>query len=150
MTRKRKLTTSPGNVIRTFSEYEAVQLSKDWLSVFGKNRHGVNSEDFLWHIFSGGHYPSLEQDAAIQAYDEQPELEVIALSNDLRQALLVDQRPTTSSLSDFYVFPPSFAWTMAFTHEAGSLGPYFARHPNYVDLNLKAQHRELARQKGWR
>ena len=149
MTRKRSLTTSPGNVLRTFSEDEAVQLSKDWLSVFGKNRNGVNSESFLWHIFSGGRYPSLEQDEALHAYDKQPELEVIALSNDRRQALLVDQRPTTSSLSDFYVFPPSFAWTMAFTHEAGWLGPYFAQHPDYVDLNRKAQEKEFARQKGW-
>jgi len=48
------------------------------------------------------------------------------------------------------------AWTMAFTHEDGWLGPYFAKHSQYSKLNqenidqiAKAQAIEQARQKGW-
>jgi hypothetical protein len=45
---------------------------------------------------------------------------------------------------------------MAFTHEDGWLGPYFARHASYQGLNaenlakiLKAKKAEEARLKGW-
>jgi hypothetical protein len=48
------------------------------------------------------------------------------------------------------------AWTMAFTHEDGWLGPYFARHASYQNLNAenlamirKAKKAEEARLKGW-
>jgi len=48
------------------------------------------------------------------------------------------------------------AWTMAFTHEEGWLGPYFAYHPKYKSLNVenekkieKEQQKEDAREKGW-
>jgi hypothetical protein len=60
-----------------------------------------------------------------------------------------DVLPASSSWSDYYVFPPDFAWTMAFTHEAGWLGPYFARHPDYERLHRKAQKAAVAREKGW-
>jgi hypothetical protein len=46
---------------------------------------------------------------------------------------------------------------MAFTHEAGWLGPYFAKHEQYATLNSdnqakirKAKEAELANLKGWR
>ena len=67
------------------------------------------------------------------------------------------QRPTNCYLSDWYVFPENFAWTMAFTHEDGWLGPYFARHERFSELNRenemkmrKAREAEAARLKGWR
>jgi hypothetical protein len=46
---------------------------------------------------------------------------------------------------------------MAFTHEDGWLGPYFARHERFSELNRenemkirKAREAEVARLKGWR
>lgn len=57
---------------------------------------------------------------------------------------------------DFYVFPSNLAWTMAFTHEDGWLGPYFARHRNFTELNKanlekirKLHQAEAAHLKGW-
>lgn len=59
-------------------------------------------------------------------------------------------------MADCLVFPPNFAWTMAFTHEDGWLGPFFATHPNVDRLDAAnlaqiRKQRELveARAKGW-
>ena len=48
------------------------------------------------------------------------------------------------------------AWVMAFTHEEGWLGPYFAKHPKYTTLceeNARLVEKERkkaeAKQKGW-
>jgi hypothetical protein len=45
---------------------------------------------------------------------------------------------------------------MAFTHEEGWLGPYFARHPAFARLNVenvaavrKAEEAAVAKLKGW-
>ena len=45
---------------------------------------------------------------------------------------------------------------MAFTHEEGWMGPYFAKHENYETLKLKNEKQieknkqiEIAKQKGW-
>ena len=45
---------------------------------------------------------------------------------------------------DYCVFPANLAWTMAFTHEDGWLGPYFARHPDYEALTRQAARQQLA------
>ncbi len=38
---------------------------------------------------------------------------------------------------DCYVFPKNLAWSMAFTHESGWLGPYFSKHKNYSQLQKR-------------
>jgi hypothetical protein len=35
---------------------------------------------------------------------------------------------------DFHVFPKNFAWSMAFTHEDGWIGPKFFKHVKYEQL----------------
>jgi len=150
MKRPRLLTVSPGRIVRTFSEEEARRLADDWLSVFGKNSRGANTDAFLWHVFSGARYPSVEGTQAITEYQDQVGDQFIVLSNDRKHAVLTDLLPSSASSYDYYVFPPSFAWTMAFTHEVGWLGPYFARHPNYTELDRKAREAAHAREKGWR
>ena len=156
MTRKIVLTVTPGNVVRLFSEEEAAQLATLWISTFGKGHKKLQHEQFLWHIFSGGHYPATEGDLALKQYSAQIGTEFIVLSNDRKVAFLTDQLPDSTSLYDYYVFPPNLAWTMAFTHEAGWLGPYFARHPNSEALDIaneaavrKAKEADLARKSGW-
>ena len=147
---------SPGNIILEYGEAEAAHLATTWLSVFGKNRRGANTKAFLWHIFSGARYPSVSGAAAIAQYTQQTGAEFVVLANNRRVAVLTDLLPLSSALSDYYVFPPNLAWTMAFTHEDGWLGPYFAHHPNYVRLNeanqlkfQKAREAAAAHEKGW-
>jgi hypothetical protein len=92
----------------------------------------------------------------LQQYKRQVGVEFVVLSNDRKLAFVTELLPESSSLTDYYVFPPNLAWTMAFTHEDGWLGPYFARHPDFAKLEAENQHKlqkhrqaEAARQKGW-
>ena len=127
----------PGRILRTLSKGEAAPLVEQWWDVFGRPRH---ANYFLWHVFSGGDYPCLRGDAARETYGQHLAPEYIVLWMN-REALVTDLPPPPESYagSDFYVFPPNLAWTMAFTHEDGDprwpSGPYFARHPDYGRLN---------------
>lgn len=74
----------------------------------------------------------------------------------IAELITTNQRPENCSLADYYVFPPNLAWTMAFTHEDGWLGPYFARHRDFEALDRendarvrKEREAEAARLKGW-
>jgi len=125
----------PGAVIRQYSETEANALATEWLAVFGANGHTVNTNAFLWHVFSADCYPCISGVAAIDAYQRQLGVEFVVLSNDRKLAFVTDKLPESSSLPDYYVFPPNLAWTMCFTHEDGWLGPYFARHPEWAQLD---------------
>lgn len=156
MSRKKPLTVSPGKIIRVYTETEAAKLTADWIAVFCKGRKGASNESFLWHVFSGGRYPSIEGNAALNRYKAQVGTEFVVLCNDRKIAFLTDRLPESASLFDYYVFPPNLAWTMAFTHEAGWLGPYFARHRDAATLDRdneaavrKVQKAETARRKGW-
>ena len=156
MSRTTQLLVEPGAILRHCTEVEAARLTAAWLAAFGVNRQGVNAKAFLWHIFSGGRYPSADGDGALGQYRQQLAVEYMVLSNDGKTAFVTDVRPSRVSLSDYYVFPMNFAWTMAFTHEDGWLGPYFAKHVNFEQLNnanlaqIKKQlEAAVARTKGW-
>jgi hypothetical protein len=146
----------PESVIRTYTKPEATDLAAQWLDVYGKNRRGMSTKDYLWHVFSGARYPSLSGAAALAEYDRQVVHEYSVLSNQRDVAFVVRDRPADKLMRDYLVFPANFAWTMAFTHEDGWLGPYFARHPDYARLtaaNLARVEKEreaaVARSKGW-
>lgn len=151
-----QLLVKPGDVTHQCSAEEVTQIVSRWLAVFGQNTVTVRSEQFLWHIFSSGSYPSEEKQAARASYEKQLAHEYVVLSNDRRTAFTTNQRPESCAWSDYYVFPPNLAWTMAFTHEEGWLGPYFARHHQFEALNRenaarvrKAHAAAAARLKGW-
>ena len=142
--------------LRQFNSDEVASLVQQWLDVFGRDRKGVNAKEFMWHVFSGGRFPAIEGDQAVLEYRKESCCEYVVLSNDRDEAYLSDVRPDDRPFSDFYVFPPNLAWTMAFTHEEGWLGPYFAKHPRYTDLNTdnvakvkKQQEKAHAKSRGW-
>jgi len=146
----------PGLVLRHYSEAEVKELARNWLEVFGGNRQGVNTKAYMWHIFSADRYPHVSGKEALAQYRQQQAPEYIVLSNDRKFAFASGARPEQVWLSDCCVFPPNLAWTMAFTHEDGWLGPYFARHRDYASLNeanlaklRKVREAEAARLKGW-
>ncbi len=126
------------------------------MHVYCKNKQGVNIKAYKWHIFSGNRYPSIDGERAIEEYFKQLAVEFIILPNDKLPAILTNEKPSKCNLPDYLVFPPNMAWVMAFTHEAGCLGPYFAKHPNYDSLNAKnialvkkANEKSAAIKKGW-
>mgnify|MGYP001439648782 CR=1 FL=1 len=154
--KKSEIQAQPKRISTQLSEPEVKELVERWLEIFGKDRQGANTKAYLWHVFSSDRYPSVSGTAALNEYRFQKACEYIVLSNDRDDAFTTEVLPEKCSFSDFYVFPPNLAWTMAFTHEDGWLGPYFARHPDYVRLNQgnlarlqKAQEAAAARAKGW-
>ena len=146
----------PGRIVRELSESEGAALATAWLDVYGRRGQGMNLKAYLWHVFSGGGYESLSGKEAIAAYATREAPEYMVLSNDRKTAFVTDQRPDWTYMGDWYVFPSNFAWTMAFTHEDGWLGPYFAMHRDgerldAANLALIRKKREIeeARAKGW-
>lgn len=151
------LSVKPGTVQRLLTIEEAAQIAVRWLDAFGQDREGVNADSFMWHVFSSGRFPSERGAAAIAQYKLQSAHEYLVLSNDRKTAFTTMALPESCSLTDVYVFPANLAWTMAFTHEDGWLGPFFARHRDFERLSRenqsrlrKAQEAEAARRKGWR
>lgn len=154
---RKDIEVTPGNVLRKYSKQEASELASQWLETFGKNKLGVGTKSYLWHVFSYERYPSLSGTEAKSIYKQQVAPEFIVLSNERDFAFATGLLPEECALRDFLVFPPNFAWTMAFTHEDGWLGPYFAKHELYSALDAenkakvrKAKEAEMAKQKGWR
>ncbi|WP_312315968.1 DUF4275 family protein [Stenotrophomonas sp.] len=145
------------HLLKDYTQKEAAEWADAWLSIYGRAGRGVNTKSYLWHVFSAGRYPCLSGPAAVARYVAQVGMQFVVLSNDRNHAVLTDQLPDAEAVwSDYYVFPPNLAWTMALTHEAGWLGPYFAQHPDHARLdeeNLrqvqKAREIEAARSKGW-
>lgn len=131
MARVARALVEPGQILHHFSQTEAAHLSAQWLSVFGRKRQGINSKAYLWHIFSAGHFPCLAGAAAVRAYQQQRAQEYVVLANDGKTAFSTNLLPSKADFADYYVFPKNFAWTMAFTHEDGRLGPYFAKHVDF-------------------
>lgn len=158
--RKSDLEVGQGRILRRFTEQEVRQLLGEWIDVYAKNAAGANIEAFLWHTFSSGAFPSVCKREAERRYAEQVASEVVVLSNDRVSALLTDSLPNQCSVSDYLVFPRNLAWSMAFTHEDGWLGPYFAKHARYDslvaenikrsrDMQRKALEAERAKREGW-
>lgn len=150
------MSLKPDKIIKVFSEEETSHIEKEWIATFCKKKEGVNIRSYKWHIFSSKKFPSLEGDQAKEEYQKHSAVEYIILPNDFGEAILTSQRPVSCDLQDYYVFPRNMAWTMAFTHEEGWMGPYFARHENYEALNMKNEKEidknkqiEIAKQKGW-
>ncbi|WP_431258692.1 DUF4275 family protein [Roseateles chitinivorans] len=147
---------TPGRILRELSEVEAAALAASWLDAFARGVRAMNLKAYLWHVFSGGGYESLSGKEALVAYATREAPEYIVLSNDRKTAFVTDQRPDWTYMGDWYVFPSNFAWTMAFTHEDGWLGPYFATHRDGERLHAanlaqirKRREVEEARAKGW-
>ena len=150
----------PEAILQTYSKAECLEWVERWRGVYASGQRASGLSRFLWHTFSEGMYPSVSGGEAEQLYFFHEILDVIVLSNDRKRCFRTASLPAAERRIDFYVFPPDLAWTMAFTHEDGWLGPYFAKHPNYEALVAKAKQqrrandrklKELgrAKQQGW-
>jgi len=154
--RRSQLSVAPGGVISLLSKEEVAVQFGQWESAFLADRRDIHVDDYAWHIFSSKRYASVSGEAAIAEYNRHESLRYVVLSNDRDQGLVTDQRPTTVSISDYLVCPINWAWTMAFTHEDGWLGPYFARHRDYEKLETanrvglrKRDEAAVEKERGW-
>jgi hypothetical protein len=153
---KSQLSVGPGKAVRRLAKEQVAEFWGQWLIAYPADRSAIHVEQFMWHVFSFERYPSLSKAAALAEYEKHSAPEYLVLANDMDEGLITDLRPTTVSIQDYLVCPLNWAWTMAFTHEDESLGPYFAFHRNYDRLqasNLdglrKLREAEVAKQRGW-
>jgi hypothetical protein len=154
--RKSQLEIGPGEVIRRLTPEECQEFGRQWELAYPADRDGIHVEQFMWHVFSFGRYPSVSRAAALAEYKEEQAPKYLVLANDRDEGLITDKRPTTATIADYLVCPLNWAWTMAFTHEDEDLGPYFAVHRDYDRLqaeNVKGMRKvheaQIAKQRGW-
>lgn len=117
---------------------EAAALHARWRAVFAAAvfaRTGARVHlGYDWHAFSYGFTPSLAGEAALDAFRRAPPglLHVLPSDDDDEAPCFRVEAaaalPVLTGL-DVSVVPQDFSFTMAFTHEDGCLGPYFARAP---------------------
>ena len=148
--------TIPASLIKVFDETESMIIKQLWMSAFCKNKQGINTKEFLWHIFSSGRYPSIAGNKARLEYSKHFAARYFVMPNNNGPVISVQLLPESANYSDYYVSPSNLAWTMAFTHEEGWLGPYFALHTEYQNLNKvnelhkqKLTEIEEAKKNGW-
>jgi predicted lipoprotein with Yx(FWY)xxD motif len=154
--RRSQLEIGPGEVLRRLTPEETEQLYGQWELAYPADRDGIHIEQFMWHVFSFGRYPSVSQAAALAEYEKQEAPKYMVLADDKTEGLITDLRPATASIADYLVCPLNWAWKMAFTHEDEDLGPYFAVHRDYGRLqaaNVKGMRKlreaAIAKQQGW-
>lgn len=160
MIRERLIDSMPGRIIEVLDKKSLWKKEREWFSAYCgalKKATGKWSKgEFRWHVFSYGYYPCVDDAEALDEYSRQkallfyvvPEIKIWPLET----AFVTDQLPPKELVNqrmDFYVFPKNLAWTMAFTHEYGWLGPYFAKHQAYEKLNMKNIRAVEAKAKGW-
>ncbi len=120
---------------RPLAEAEWSLVHSQWTAAFRAPKRTADNhpvtDDYLWHRFSFGVHPSLEFDPAQHEYERQAVKGRWFLLSAWKAASfgyectgpLPNLRPLRA---DLLVFPRDPAWTMAFTHEDGHCGPYFA------------------------
>ncbi len=145
----------PEQLLKVYGSSEVEAIEKKWIAAFCKNKPGLNIKQYKWHIFCGEGYPSVEGDLAEAAYKKHESPAYVVMSED-GEAFLTNKKPSNLNYIDAYVFPVNMSWTMAFTHEEGWMGPYFAVHKNYVQFEEKNKNHiekleqiEIARKNGW-
>lgn len=153
--KRREVRIEPGGVSSRLGDDEVEAIVEAWLGAFGR-KPAPHMHDYMWHVFSYGSHPSVALQDALAAYAPVASPEYVVLSNDRDEAYVTNQKPSSCSLSDYYVFPRNLAWTMAFTHEDGWLGPFFAKHRDFDKLDpenrqkiRKAEESAEAKRKGY-
>lgn len=143
-------------IVRILDSIESIEIERKWMNIYCKDSKGVNTRSFKWHIFSSGRYEALDGKEASDEYEKHIAPKYYVMSNRSHEVLITDTLPKRLNFSDCYVFPLNFSWTMAFTHEEGWLGPYFAKHRDYKILEKeneryrgKLLQKEKAIRNGW-
>jgi hypothetical protein len=116
------------------SSEEQRDVDRRWLEAYCGNVKRATGEwihlGYRWHAYSYSFERALVGDAARAAYQARAVTEFYAYfeSDDLLFTCVSGPSPDMDDFGDeLYLFPPSLAWTMVFTHEQGiGLGPYFA------------------------
>jgi len=154
--RSTQLSVDPDTPVQRLSRETAKDLCNQWAREYPADYDGIHVKRFIWHVFSFQRYPSVSRHHALAEYEKHEAPDYLVLAYERKEALITSRRPTMASIPDFLVCPLNWAWTMAFTHEDASLGPYFALHRNYIRLQAlnekelrKRREVAAAKRRGW-
>jgi hypothetical protein len=112
------------------------KIQREWLDLFASN---VKSEKgswvyngYMWHGFSFGLEQNSSGSKAFDCYAQEPLEKCYAFDEDIEECyefIPNNKFPDLTILdNDYYILPVSKKWTMVFTHEQPSIGPFFARN----------------------
>lgn len=123
-------------VIRDLHRKELWSLQQAWRQVYAIKVKAETGKWIYrgvdWHTFSFGFAKCLEGNQAYREYEFLPPCGFLVIPdnpNTQNVGLLCRSKamPDLREFGDVYVSDPQLDWTMVFTHEHGSCGPYFAR-----------------------
>jgi len=121
---------------------EAIRIAHAWLSAFCPQKNSFKGirrfKTYMWDIIDC----DLENEEAVKEYEkyESPRYVIMedCFGQDEKEVYIVEQKPLNNvKLQDFHVFPKNLAWSMAFTHEDGWIGPKFTKNKDFEKLNRK-------------
>jgi hypothetical protein len=118
---------------------EALKIAHHWLSIYCPKRTSfkgiLGGKTYLWDEI----HSDTQDELATQMYSENLAPSYFLMEDNfgqvLKQIFVTSIKPIENKyLMDFHVFPKNFAWSMAFTHEDGWIGPKFFKHVQYEQL----------------
>jgi len=118
----------------------ALLIAQMWLSVFCNHRTSfkgvIGGKSYLWDEIQSDcqNHDAL---AAYEAHFAQSYYLMPDNFGEFNKEIFVSRiKPSGNPRRfDFHVFPINFAWSVAFTHEDGWIGPKFLKHKDYAVLN---------------
>lgn len=125
---------------KTIEGEDALKIAHSWLSQFCKHRTSfkgiLGGKNYLWDEIHSEH----QNKEALLQYERHLAPSYILIEDNFGQhekiVFVSKTKPSGNpKLSDFHVFPKNLAWSMAFTHEDGWIGPKFFKHTEYQALN---------------
>ena len=133
---------------------DATKIAHKWLAHFCSHRTSfkgiLGGKTYLWDEI----HSEYQNKDAMEQYESHFAPSYILMDDNFGQhghKLFVSRvKPQGNShLGDFHVFPKNFAWSMAFTHEDGWLGPIFFKHAKYGTLNKQNEKSMYQIQRGY-
>lgn len=122
----------------------AISIAKKWHELYlpenKKWAHKKSAQGFRWETIAF----SSEGEKAQEEYDSHVARTFYIMSEEFGEENYTlyetDSKPDVNAFEikfDCYVFPKNLAWSMAFTHESGWLGPYFSKNRDYEQLQKR-------------
>lgn len=126
----------------TIEGEDAIKISQSWLAVFCPSRKSFKGikrfKTYMWDIMGC----DLDREEAIDFYSKLEAPRYIIMEDcfgcDNKEVYIVSRKPKSNEgLRDFHVFPKNLAWSMAFTHEDGWIGPQLSKSKDFEKLNTQ-------------
>ena len=131
-----EIALAAGATATEISRKEGWDLLQAWREIYCAPVHDSTGKWAIsggpsWHTFSYGFFPCLRGSRALHEYSIKGPTDLLVLPEDDHIAAIRCKHSSPVNFSglciDVYVTLNSYDWTMVFTHEHPSYGPYFSK-----------------------